>query len=295
MIKSHFSRKKLFQKKHLLLPRSRTNKSKKSLPTLKRRRRTLFISIFENIKFLSRIFKVPVFLNIFLIGIVGFIFFAIFSPFFTVKNIKIVRDNLRINVKEVEAFLIEKGLFNKNMLFLDESKYKNKISEAFPEVEKLIFREIWPATLEISVFSKKPAFVFLNDFDANFVSVSEDGYVISLIGEENSKQIKLFQFDNSIAYREKIFEDGFIAKLQSIEKLFRKKTGLPVYNLKLYYYANELHIISKDQMSIWIDLGILVSPQIEKLVLAADKIGLFRYNFDHIDLRIPGQIFYEYR
>ena len=223
----------------------------------------------------------------------GFIIFATASPYFDLKKISVVRDSPSLSVEEIERVLNE--FYGQNLLFLQHERVRSILREEFPEFREIDITEKWPSELELRITVSPPFLNLLNTETANFSVISLDGVILAENPDENLPVVKVFQHEKPILPRQKFLEKKILERIGEAEELLKTQLGLQINAVHLLYAANEVHFISRGEMAIWIDLALPIKPQVQKLVFAADKIGLHTRFFDHIDLRIPKQVFWKPR
>ncbi|MDH3324177.1 MAG: FtsQ-type POTRA domain-containing protein, partial [Candidatus Peregrinibacteria bacterium] len=223
----------------------------------------------------------------------AFILFAFSSPYFTLKKISVVRDNPNLDVEQVEKSM--QDFYGKNMFFLSQQDLSNHLKELFPEFREVKITESWPDELGIQIEVSEPVANVLNVETANFSVISEDGVILTEKSKENLPTIKILQYEKPILPRNKLLEKEVLNKIFLAKNLFENNVKLPVREIRYLYAAREIHLVSENEMVVWIDTQIKIESQIKKLEFAASQIGLYSNLFDHIDLRIPEQIFWEER
>lgn len=222
-----------------------------------------------------------------------FIAFALFSPYFHLKKISVIRDNPNINAKQIEESL--KDFYGKNLLFLSHKDLQNTLWESFPEFREIDISEDWPSEIELNIKISPPLFNILNNHNANFSVISEDGVVLQEESAEGLPTIKVFQYEKPILTRQKLLSKKELQKIVLAEKILQEELDLPLNASYLYWAAKELHLISTGDMALWLDLTQPIEPQLQKLTFSSAEIGLYSRALEHVDLRIPKQIFWKYK
>ncbi|MCF7917405.1 FtsQ-type POTRA domain-containing protein [Candidatus Gracilibacteria bacterium] len=285
-----FSRKKSRRRREFLLD------SNQSVSHQPRKFRNRFLNLLVRLflfRKIIKLFRSSVVLGTTFVCMAIFILFALLSPYFNLKKISVVRDNPNINVKQIEEGL--KDFYGKNLLFLSEKNIQDVLWKLFPEFRDIEITEKWPSSIELKITVSPPIFNLLNNQNANFSVLSEDGVVLQEEAIENLPVIKVFQYEKPILIRQKFLSKEEIKNIILAEKLLQEEFALPLNASHLYWAAGELHLISKGDMALWIDLAQPIESQLDKLKFSASEIGLYTQSFDHIDLRIPKQIFWKYK
>ena len=270
--------------------------SNQSLHKRKRCGRSRFLHTLSRLLFLrqfSKLFKRSFLLSLFFLGCLGVTSVAIFSPYFELKKISIVRESSDIDSRQVETAL--KSLYGKNIVFLSHKKIYNILQKLFPAFKSVEIRELWPDALELQISTYEPAFNILNQETANFSIIAENGSVLSSGADKLLPTIKIMGYTKTIVPKQQFTNKETIKKIVTAENLLTQKLTLPLKEILFFPVANELHLISKNDMEIWLDLNLPIALQMEKLELSANRIGLYSEALKHVDLRIPDQLFWATR
>ncbi len=224
-------------------------------------------------------------------GMALFVGLAMLSPLFRVNTVIIERTSPFVDTLLVEETLeIFQG---KNLLFLRNTDIIAGLTAVMPELREIEISQDWPQTLLVRVGAAKPMYNIFNVETANFSIITEDGIVISTQSIEGLPIIKIKQRPAPVKLRERLFTSEILRKIRNAEGILDTDLRLSLKAVEVLFAANELHLISRNEMAIWLDLSRSVEDQLQKLKSAEQKIQLHRDTFDHIDLRIPQQIFWE--
>ncbi len=255
--------------------------------------RNRFLNLLVRLLFLRQILKLfrgSVLLGMLVSGVILFIGFSVFSPYFDLKKITIVRDNSSIDAEEVEQILGE--FYGKNLLFLSQKDVQQKLVSIFPEFKKIKISERWPSEMSLKIETSPPFLTLLNQETANFFVVSKNGVILMAKPDENLPIVKIIGYEKLILPHQQLTSEIVLKKIMLAKNLFEQNIELPLNDLNFYMDAQELHLISENDVAIWIDLQQPIESQIKKLELSATRIGLYDQPLDHVDLRIPKQIFW---
>lgn len=224
-------------------------------------------------------------------GMAFFVGVALLSPLFRINIISVERTSPFADPILVEEVLQKfKG---KNMLFLRHSDIIVTLAEVMPEIRDVTVKEDWPRSLLIQVGAATPLYNVFNTETANFSVIAEDGIVLADRSIEGLPVIKILQREEPIMLRERVLTQKQLQQIYTAEGILDADLRLPLEAVEVLLAANELHLISRGEMAIWLDLSYSVEEQLGKLKTAEEQIKLYRDIFDHIDLRIPQQIFWE--
>ncbi|PID70387.1 hypothetical protein CSB37_01710 [bacterium DOLZORAL124_38_8] len=276
---------------------TRSNRTKRHQIRNKRLKKSLLhrLFCFRDIWSAAKVlFKGRIILTISVLSMLGFILFALFSPYFSLTNILIKSESEFPPISAVQKLV--QPLKHKNLFLLSKKELTQQIQHKFPEIKTVHIQTKWPKTLSISYQSHPAIFNIINEESANKFTITDNGLVAQNNARPTLPTIKVQQHPKFIKIRDRIFTTDDLKKIKQAEQLlFNKLNIIPKERLYLYK-AQEYHLVTKrKQAVIWLDLQQEIPEQIEKLVLAEKKIRFQSKRFDHIDLRIPNQIFWEWK
>ena len=278
------------RRKAFLLDSNQTQRQRKAPKTVRNRLlNTWFrLGFFRD---LVRLFTASRVMFLVILGMAGFILFAIFSPYFELKQIVVNRDNPNVDVGSVESQL--EGFYGENLLFLDKELMKIELTEAFPAFREIEIQETWPASLTLNIVLSPPAFTLLNQTDASFWVVSEDGVILSEKAEENLPLVKVFDYTKPLQSGARFVEIELLSKITLAESIMVNQIKIPVTERRLYPLARELHLVADSGTVFWLDLQLDIENQLKKIEYGANRIGLINASIEHVDLRIPNQLYWK--
>ncbi len=191
--------------------------------------------------------------------------------------------------------VLQEAFGEANLLFLDERDLRAVLQQKMPELEDIKMSINWPRTLEVTVGTARPAYNIFDTASANFSVIAETGVVLAIQAVEGLPTIRVTQKEAPILQRQRLFTEEQLQKIQLAEEVVDAELRLSLKATEVLFAANELHLVMQDDMVLWLDLSRSIEEQLRKLKSAEQKIQLHRDSFDHIDLRIPEQIFWEAR
>lgn len=282
-------RKRTSRRRKAFLIDSNLNQKKKAK---KLRNRSLnFLAKILLINQLLKLFRASFFFAFLLFCMTGFILFSIFSPYFNLQKITILRDNPNINIEKIETSL--QDFYDKNLLFISHQDIKETLFANFLEFRSIDIEEKWPSELKIKVEISPPFFNLFNTETANFSVISEDGVILAEKPKDDLPVLKIQEYPKKLSAGQKFVEKSVLEKINTAKNLMENQIKIPIKEILFFPVARELHLISEKETAFWFDLQIEIAPQIKKLELATSEIGLFSKNLQHVDLRIPNQIFWK--
>lgn len=240
---------------------------------------------------LGRMITASRIMGLVIFGMAAFIVFAVFSPYFDLKQIVVSRDNPNIEAEAIEAVLAD--FYGQNLLFLDKDLLKDTLSNAFPAFRTITISEIWPASITLKIELSPPAYTLLNQENADFRVVSEDGVILSDKPSESLPLISVFDYSKPLTVGERFVEKETLDQIRLAEQIMTTQIKIPVAERALYPTARELHLVSDRGTAFWIDLQLDIEGQLKKIDYGANRMNLFSRNVEHVDLRIPNQLYWK--
>lgn len=270
-----------------------TNLSRRKKGKKMRNRFLNFLLQFRFLQHIKKLFEASILLSMLFVLMAIFILVAIFSPYFEVKKISIVRDSVLLDLEQLDMLL--EPYYGRNLLFLSQSEVASALQERFPEFTEVSIRETWPSEMEVQLVIAPPFVNIFHEETANFWTLSQDGVVLQPNATEGLPMIELYQHAGLIQKSQKILNREMIQAIFDAKAFFQEELSIQIDVVHLYSVSQEFHLISENNTAFWLDLTHSLPDQLQKLRLADEKIGLYSKDFEHIDLRIPDQIFYKER
>ena len=221
----------------------------------------------------------------------GFTMFALLSPYFDLRQALVTRDNPHIDVQAVENLVAE--FYGQNLLYLPQSDIEERLLETFPEFREVTLTEKWPNALEVDIVLSPPYYQVLNEFDATFSVLSEDGVVLRQEATDGLPVIKVIKYDQSLKSGEKFASPEMLSAVSYLRSVFADELIITVDEIRYLPIAFEVHIVSDNGTEFWFDLREDIEQQVRKIDLVADEINLYTQRLEHVDLRIPNQVFWK--
>lgn len=221
----------------------------------------------------------------------GFIVFAVLSPYFDLKKININRDSPNIEVASIEAEL--QNFYGQNLLFLDKDLLRTQLKTAFPAFRTIEIKEDWPDALALDISLSPPAFTILNNADATFWVISEDGVMLTESAESDLPLIKLYDYEKPLAKGQRLVSVETLEKVILADRLMAQEFKIPIAERHLYPAALEVHLVAESGTQFWVDLQLDVLEQLKKIEYGASRMKLFSSPIEHVDLRIPNQLYWK--
>lgn len=283
-----FNKKSAQRRKHFLID----SNQKKRTRSKKTRNRTLnFLAHLLLLRHFFRFFKTSFLLTFFIIAMSGFVAFALLSPYFHIKKITINRETVGVDVEAVQEIL--KPFYDKNLIFIDAENLKQILFHNFLDFRTIEVTEEWPDQLTITIKLSPPAFTLFDMATVNFVTISADGVILSAESNDQLPVIKIKGLTKPLVPGEKFIDTTSLEKIKKIEAGLLNQINIGIQEIILLPAAQEVHFISSRETALWFDLRVDIDEQLQKLKVGADRIGLHTKLLQHVDLRIPNQLFWK--
>lgn len=223
--------------------------------------------------------------------IISSLYLFIFSHYFSIKNIDIIRQDDLVNINI--AYNSIENIRYKPLIFVNKEEIKNYILAHQPNILDIYIRKILPDSLKIILQSSESVFSF-NLWDKIY-EITKNWTVIPGKEKENITKIKIVWFDNLwiIDYK-KIFDEYYINQIIQLLYQLNQKISLLIHKNYTYYKKEaELHIITEKWTIIIFDLNKDINIQIEKLnIFYKEYISKVKNAIIYIDLRINQKVIY---
>lgn len=215
----------------------------------------------------------------------------LFSHYFSVKNIDIIRQddiiNMDLSYKSIE------NIRYKPILFVNKESIKKSLITHQPNIKEIYIRKILPDNINIILTSYLSNFIFENN--KKLYEITDNWVVIPSKQKENLVKLDVKSLSNMwILDYKKIFNQTHILKIKKIIELLKEKNSfLKIENLVFYKKEAELHIIDQNWIIIIFDLNKDELVQIEKLnIFHKQYFNKIKYWLIYLDLRVNEKIIY---
>ena len=105
--------------------------------------------------------------------------------------------------------------------------------------------------------------------------------------------LKVFEYEKPLVPGARFTDRASLEKIRQTKNLLQNVLKLTIEAIHYYPVAREYHLITDQGTAIWFDFKLSVEDQLKKLDYASNEINLFTKPWEHIDLRIPHQIFWK--
>ncbi len=229
----------------------------------------------------------------------------LFAPFFDVREIRVRRQDPRIDPKEIEQTL--SSLFKQRLVLVTRSQVAALLQADYPEIERVEINKNYPSTLSVSVYIE-PVMAEVSVTDARsgsgstgfgsgmniYTYVTRKGtFVTSPIRLTGGPYPKLTITDWGIMPQNRtlLITPLFLQTIFLARDALRRDFGLQNQNITVYLRAQEFHITT-NKATLWFDLRSSLNVQLQRFREFLKTLSLDQAK-EYIDLRIADKIIFK--
>ena len=280
---------------------------------------------------LTRFFKNAIYFTISGLILTVLILFLMFSSYFSITNIDVIRQDFHIDTALISNQL--NGYVGENILFFQRSKIANTIKENFPEFASVQIKKVMPHTLKIDlkshpVVANIRAYYVLPEVEIvesdEYVTEIEEALIDSFIldesefdGSEETAPIEqkclineigqaifdkeedlelmtivLTGLSQPIEDREVIISNEKMNYILDSIKYFSNLFKMKIVGIEYIPIAREAHLKTDSGFYIWITTEKDYKKQIDKLNIIYETAELDGEDLAYIDLRVQEKVIY---
>ncbi|MBI4836481.1 MAG: hypothetical protein HY817_04450 [Candidatus Abawacabacteria bacterium] len=214
-----------------------------------------------------------------------------FSPIFKIKEV-IVSNEGTINsldqtlVNDTFQYLIGRNIFLNSARSISEFGVRS-----LPRLKEVRVTMAYPETVKISVREK--AILLALPMSDKFALINEDGIVVKLTPAIDEQILKTFiQVDSdhkldTFYLNQQLFSLDQIRYIITSRGTITEKTGFNITAATWFPDRKEVHLLTDQEFSIWLDTDLTVDTQVNKLLSIYPSIQSSKKKVQYIDLRIP--------
>lgn len=230
----------------------------------------------------------------------------LFAPFFDVREIRVRRQDPRIDPQEIEETL--SALFKQRLILVTRSQVAAMLHAEYPDLDRVEISKEYPSTLTVTVYLE-PVVAEVNIADAEAAGtgsgttmsgtgahayLTRHGYfVVSPIALTKTPLPSLTITDWNIRpqNRTQLLEPELLQSVFLARDTLRRDFGLQTPKIVLYLRAQEFHIRT-NKTTLWFDLRSPLPVQFQRFreFLKASSLDQAK---GYIDLRIADKIIYQ--
>ncbi|TSC80612.1 MAG: hypothetical protein G01um101425_266 [Candidatus Peregrinibacteria bacterium Gr01-1014_25] len=230
---------------------------------------------------------------------------ALFSPMFTVQEIRVQRSDPRIDFEQVQNAI--GSIYGRHLLLLTSSDVEAPLREVIPDLRTVTVRKRYPQTLWLRL-TLDPIIArmeILEPDGSKPIVPDEPGPVADLLSSRGMylvytpaqmgsgaalPTVEVTDWGARPSPWSIIVDEHFLAAMQQAETLLAQRFGQIVRRRTIFLRAREFHL-TVDKISLWFDIRSPVDEQLARYRNFLDALGpsaAARY----IDLRIRGKVVY---
>ena len=220
------------------------------------------------------------------------IIFVVFGPYFTVKNVNILKkDNLtNINI----AYKAITNIRWKSIFAVKEKEIFEKLKTYQHNIKNIDVSTTIPNNLKITIESYRG--LFNTNINNKQYIITENGTLIPNKPDTALKNIKVLNNSDEInrfIYYKQVFDTEYINNIfMLISKLEENIIDIKIQELQYYSIERELHVKTTNNLLLF-SLDEDIIEQVEKTVIFHKQYhSLEKYGIYYSDLRIPNKVFY---
>lgn len=229
----------------------------------------------------------------------------LFSPYFNVREMRIKRQDARLDIEEVQRALTP--LFNERLLFVSKAQVRNLLTPILPDLQSVEIGKDYPSTLDVTVTldgllaevtidtpRSASGSMATGSGSGMHQYITRDGYLVvspTVVSGGPYQMLKLTDWAIAPSNRTRVFRSEDLRTILLTLDILRRDYGLDTLETLYFMRAREFHI-KTDKVELWFDLESPLSAQIQRF-----RQFLAEATFDdakeYIDLRIADTIVYK--
>lgn len=232
----------------------------------------------------------------------------LFAPFFDVREMKVRRQDPRIDPEEIQQIL--SPLFKQRLVLVTRSQVAAMLQAEFSEIERVEISKDYPSTLSVSVFLEPvmAEVVIADSIDTSsgsgstatgsgtniYMYVTRKGtFVTSRIKLSGGPYPRLTMTDWGIRpqNRTPLMAPSFLQNVFIARDILLRDFGLQSQKIVVYLRAQEFHITTP-KATLWFDLRSPLNVQFQRFREFLTTLSLDQAK-EYIDLRIADKIIYK--
>lgn len=236
----------------------------------------------------------------------------LFLPIAQVREIRVVRSDIRIDAEKIQRSLAP--IFGRHLVFLPAQEVKQLVTAAVPDITHLEIDKQYPSTLVITLrLEPIIARLLIEDpdstgADTNLEGAAGSGAVTALPTSDFLTISGRYVSHPSIATPSDLpvftivdwgvrpvsgtplIPTAFLEQLYGAEAAVREQFGLEITGRTVFLRAREFHLKTKD-FSLWFDRGSPLDEQLKRFTVFLETTEKEEVK-EYIDLRLTDRIVY---
>ncbi len=231
----------------------------------------------------------------------------VFSPLFDIKQIRVQREDTRLDTEEIQRAL--SPLFHHRLFLVTRGQVENLLMPNFADITGVSINKTYPSTLEVSltldpliaeltIAGEAPVQVgsgfLLPTTSSGYTYLSAKGYVVvspAKLDNEPLPVIKILDWAVRPDHRSFLLDPEFMKALFDTRDELEEFFATPVTAMTVYVRANEFHLQNQGK-SFWFDAATPMDEQFQRLreFLRATSLNQVK---KYVDLRLADKVVFQ--
>lgn len=227
----------------------------------------------------------------------------LFSPLATVREIRVTRQDARLDIQAVQESLAP--LFGRHVLLLSTSEVETMVEETIPDIESVVVERQLPSAVVVHVTLQplKAKIAILDPESETGVSVgtgaiidflTEEGvYIRTPLVEETGDLPLLSLVDWGVrpSPGSVLLPPSFLERLNATERALHALFGYNVGERRVYVRAQEFHLAIGGGKSLWFDTRSPLEKQLQQYRTFLRHVSIDEVE-QYVDLRLSDRVVY---
>lgn len=230
---------------------------------------------------------------------------AFFKGYFALSQIKLKRMDFRVDIEEIAPTV--QGFRGQNLVFVSKKQIAQELMERHPYIKDVEIEKSYPRAilLNISTYPIKLRWkmkIQEEDLVKNTKEIKERVYFINKVGKissGSSEDEDAFLIEEQNIHKQEpeknmlIIEEGALNEILGSKGLLEEIMQISVVRAEYFRYAREIHYLTENNISIWMDFATPHEEQIKKLYNVLAEVEILKESLAYIDLRVKGRVYYK--
>lgn len=239
---------------------------------------------------------------------IGAVAVALFSPIFTVQEMRVIRSDARIDIEQVQRSLAP--LFGRHMLLLSNREVQMLLENDVPELQDATIAKEYPDLVEVRI-ALQPIAARLDIVEPDEAVTTETGaiegverdfltteglyvrYTPAQVVNASSGTylIKLVDWGARPTPFERLIEPEFLNLLLQAQRSIEGEFQQRVTERSIYLRAQEVHL-QTERFALWFDRKSTLEEQLDRYRVFLTTAGLDAAE-EYVDLRLKDKVVYK--
>jgi len=241
-------------------------------------------------------------------GVIGIGLF-LFSPIVQVRDIRVQRQDARLDIEKVKRAVAP--IFGRHLLFLPRYEVESVVRKAIPDAKEVRIKKRYPSRLTVQVMQQPLIARLILELPAvpsasgavvppsatpqvkRFEYLTEDGRYVRIPTSSSGAALPLITIkDIGIPpeTQDQLLSPEFLARLQEAERILNEDFGTKVLYRTVYLRGREFHL-APGRLSLWFDEASPLQEQFTRYQTFLQSPGAAEAQ-SYVDLRLSGVVVY---